>query len=101
MQSLTFSISLAFVFHAKDEKETKTMARVVTVLGWVLLAGGGALVLLGLAGIAVKEGLWAALQMLSPFNVSNFIVTAITLAPGIALITWGQKLKEKQRTQSS
>lgn len=77
------------------------MARVVTILGWVLLAGGAALVLLGLAGIAMKEGLWAALQMLSPFNVTNFIATAITLAPGIALIMWGQKLKEKQRTQGS
>jgi len=75
------------------------MARAVTILGWVLLAGGGGLVLLGLAGIANKEGLWAAVQMLSPFNVANFIVTAITLAPGIALITWGQKLKGKHRTQ--
>lgn len=59
------------------------------------------MVLLGLAGIAMKEGLWAALQMLSPFNVINFIATAITLAPGIALINWGQKLKEKQRKQGN
>ena len=72
------------------------MAKVVTILGWVLLAGGAGLVLLGLAGIAMTDGVWAAVQTLSPFNVANFIVTAITLAPGILLITWGQKLKEKQ-----
>ena len=77
------------------------MAKAVSILGWVLLAGGAGLVLIGLAGIAMKEGLWAALQMFSPFNVINFIATAITLAPGIALIMWGQKLKEKQRKQGN
>ena len=71
------------------------MARIVTFLGWVLLLGGGAIIAFGLAGIAMTQGLWAALQMLSPFNIINFITTVITLAPGIALIAWGEKLKEK------
>ncbi|PWE34643.1 hypothetical protein DD563_00755 [Pelagicola sp. LXJ1103] len=70
------------------------MARAMIILGWVLLAGGVSLVLLGLFGIAMADGVWAALQTLSPFNIANFIVTAITLAPGILLITWGQKLKD-------
>lgn len=73
------------------------MAKVVTVLGWVLLLAGAGLVLLGLAGIAMTDGVWAAIQTLSPFNIANFVVTVITLAPGILLITWGQKLSEKQR----
>lgn len=79
------------------------MARAVTVLGWVFLAGGVGLILLGLVGIAMTDGVWAALQTLSPFNVVNFIATVVTLAPGIVLITWGQKLKEKhkQRTQAN
>ncbi|WP_133484766.1 hypothetical protein [Aliiroseovarius marinus] len=77
------------------------MARAVIIFGWIVLGLGVALVLLGLAGIAMNDGIWAAIQMLSPFNVMNFIATVITLAPGIALITWGQKLKEKQRRQGN
>lgn len=73
------------------------MARAVTILGWVILAGGAGLILLGLAGIAMTDGLWAAIQTLSPFNIANFLMTVVTLAPGILLITWGQKLDEKRR----
>lgn len=77
------------------------MARIVTFLGRVLLIGGCALIMVGLAGIAMKQGLWAALEMLSPFNLVNFIAMVITLAPGVALIAWGEKLKEKQRTRGN
>lgn len=73
------------------------MAKAVTVLGWVFLVAGVGLILLGLAGIAMTDGIWVAIQTLSPFNIANFVVTAITLAPGILLITWGRKLTEKQR----
>jgi len=75
------------------------MAKAVTYLGYLLLAAGIALVVVGLAGIAMKDGIWAALETLSPFNIANFVVTAITLAPGIALITWGQKMRERQQQQ--
>lgn len=68
------------------------MAKVVTGLGWILLVAGAGLIVVGLAGIAMTDGVWAALQTLSPFNIANFVVTVITLAPGILLITWGQKL---------
>lgn len=76
------------------------MAKAVTVLGWVLLAAGVSLVLLGLAGIAMTDGVWAAIQTLSPFNIANFVLTVLTLAPGILLITWGQKLADKQRQRT-
>jgi hypothetical protein len=76
------------------------MAKAVTVLGWVLLVAGAGLVLLGLAGIALTDGVWAAIQTLSPFNIANFVVTVITLAPGLLLITWGQKLAEKHRRRT-
>lgn len=101
MHPLAFSIPLAFVFRAEDEREVKTMARVVTILGWVLLVAGAALVITGLASIAIKDGIWAALQLLSPFNVVNFVAIVTALAPGIALIAWGERLKAKQEAQSS
>ena len=76
------------------------LGKAVTGLGWVLLVAGGGLILLGLAGIAMTDGLWAALQIASPFNIANFVMTVITLAPGILLITWGRKLSEKQTRQT-
>ena len=71
------------------------MAKAVTIIGWILLIAGAGFVVLGLAGIAMSEGVWAALQTLNPFNIANFLVTVLTLAPGILLVTWGNKLKEK------
>lgn len=71
------------------------MAKVVTVLGWILLLAGVGLIMVGLTGIAMTDGLWAALQTMNPFNIANFVVTVITLAPGILLITWGQKLSNR------
>jgi hypothetical protein len=76
------------------------MAKSVTMLGWALLVAGAGLILLGLAGIAMTDGVWAAFQTLSPFNISNFVMTIITLAPGILLITWGQKLRDRQQRQT-
>lgn len=73
------------------------MAKAVTFLGYLLLVAGLGLIVIGLAGVAMKDGIWAAMQMLSPFNIANFIVTVATLAPGIALITWGQKMRERQQ----
>lgn len=74
------------------------MARAVTVVGWVLLLGGVGLILLGLVGVAMRDGIWAAVQMLNPFtNTVNTIAMMITLAPGVLLITWGDKLREKKR----
>lgn len=72
------------------------MAKAVTYLGYLLLAAGIALIVVGLVGIAIKDSVWAALETLSPFNIANFVVSAITLAPEIALITWGQKMRERQ-----
>lgn len=76
------------------------MAKSVTILGWLLLIAGAGIILVGLAGIAMTDGLWAAIQILSPFNIANFIATVVTLAPGLLLITWGQKLRDKRRDQN-
>lgn len=74
------------------------MARVVTVLGWALLIAGAGLIAIGLAGVALTDGVWAAVQMLNPFtHIVNFFIMALTLAPGLGLISWGQKLEEGNR----
>jgi hypothetical protein len=95
-----FTYLLPFVFIPTGETKGLSMGKAVTGLGWVLLVAGGGLILLGMAGIAMTDGLWAALQTESPFNIANFVMKVITLAPGILLITWGQKLSEKQTRQT-
>jgi uncharacterized paraquat-inducible protein A len=84
-----------YSYTSLSESEEKVMAKAVIILGWVLLAAGVALILLGLFGLAMTDGLWAAVQMMSPFNIANFILTVVTLAPGMLLVTWGQKLKDR------
>jgi len=73
------------------------MAEFVKVLGWALLAGGVLLIVLGLVGIGMKDGLWAAIETLNPFNIANFVMTVITLAPGILLLAWGDMLSRKKQ----
>lgn len=74
------------------------MAKVVTVLGWVLLAGGIGLVLIGYGGVAMTQGVWAAIQLANPFNIANFILTVIALAPGLLLLKWGSTIKDRQQS---
>ena len=77
------------------------MARLITFLGWVFGVLGGGAILLGLVGIAMTQGIAAALEVANPFNVWNMFMMLVALAPSYFLITWGKKLKEKQRTQDS
>lgn len=73
------------------------MGRIITGLGWVVFLAGAGLVFVGLAGIALSDGVWAMMKILNPFNIANFVVTVATVAPGLLLIAWGQKLTEKRR----
>ena len=77
------------------------MAKAVLVLGWVMLTVGVGLIGTGLVGIAMTEGLQVALSMLNPFtNLLNYIAMMVTLAPGMLLINWGQRLRATATTSS-
>ena len=60
--------------------------------GYVWLAVAGLLILAGIAGTWMTGGFSAVQKLLSPFNVVNFIVTMITLAPGLGALVWAEKL---------
>ena len=66
-------------------------------LGYVWLFLAGAVILVGIAGVWMKEGLSAVQALLSPFNIWNWLATVITLAPGIGLLMLADKLQAKQR----
>ena len=64
--------------------------------GYIWLTAATLLILAGIAGTWMKGGFTAVQELLSPFNVVNWIVTAITLAPGIGALVWADKLKAKK-----
>ena len=68
---------------------------VLKVFGYIWLTGAVLLILAGIAGTWMKGGFSAVQDLLSPFNVVNWVVTVITLAPGLGVLVWADKLKAK------
>ena len=65
------------------------------VLGYIWLTAAALLILAGIAGTWMKGELFAVQELLSPFNVVNWIVTVITLTPGLVALALAEKLKAK------
>ena len=49
----------------------------------------------GIVGVWMDEGFLGVQQLLSPFNIGNWIVSIITLAPGMGLLMLSRKLQDK------
>jgi hypothetical protein len=73
--------------------------RVLIVLlkgfGYVWLIAAGFLILAGIAGTWTAGGFSAVQDVLNPFNVSNYVVTIITLAPGIGALVLARKIETR------
>jgi hypothetical protein len=63
--------------------------------GYIWLTAAVLLIFAGIAGTWMKGGFSAVQELLSPFNVANWIVTVITLALGFGALAWAEKLKAK------
>jgi len=61
---------------------------------WFVLAG--TLILTGILMIWARDGFGAVQQVLSPFNVLNFIVMFVTLLPGIAARMLADRLSRRK-----
>ena len=55
--------------------------------------------LYGFIGVEIKGGFSAVQKLLSPFNLSNLVVTLITLAPGIGLLIIADILRQKIKSK--
>lgn len=75
----------------------KFWATVCKVLGYIWLVLAGGLILIGTLGVWLKEGFSGVQELLSPFNIANWLLTVITLAPGIGLLMLSEKLEKKGR----
>lgn len=73
------------------------MARLCRVLGTVWLFLTALMIIASLAMIWRNEGFSAVQEIMSPFNVLNFIVTAVVAAPGVALLMLADRLERSAR----
>lgn len=64
--------------------------------GYIWLMIAVLAILAGTAGTWMTKGFPAVQDLMSAYNVVNWIVTAITLAPGLGAIAWAEKLKTKK-----
>lgn len=65
--------------------------KILKIIGAILLSLGMLVILLGVGMIWYKEGFGAVQELYSPFNVINWLVTILTLAPGLILYQFSEK----------
>jgi hypothetical protein len=70
---------------------------VLKIFGYIWLAGASLLIIVGIIGVWMKKGFSGVQELLSSYNVVNWLVTVITLAPGLGVLMWANKLEEKKR----
>lgn len=74
------------------------MKAVITTLkafGYVWLCLAVLIILVGIAGVWMDKGFSGVQDLLSPFNIANWLVTALTLAPGVGAVALADKLSAK------
>ena len=73
----------------------KFLSMASKVLGWVWLVLAALLILAGTIGIWMSKGFHGVQELLSPFNVSNYLVMFITIAPGVSLLMLSEKITKQ------
>ena len=73
----------------------KMFGKVIGVIGKVYLFLASLFIIVNLVFIFLNEGFGKIQEIMSPFNLPNFILTIITLAPGLGLMMWSEKIKNK------
>ena len=64
----------------------------VKSFGYIWLSLATILILAGIASIWMKGGFSAVREELSPFNIVNWFVISLGLAPGLAAFGWAKRL---------
>jgi len=75
------------------------LATFFQVLGYLWLAIAGIVIVMGITGVGSKDGFPVIQKLLSPFNLPNFVVTLLTLVPGIGFLILADKLKQKIKSK--
>lgn len=72
------------------------MVRLIRYLGFGLLGVGGSVVMIGTAAVWWFHGFGAVQDLLSPFNIINWIMVLVALAPGLGLLYVADRLERRQ-----
>ncbi len=78
--------------------EVQFWATYCKVIGYSWLVVTGLLIMVGIAGVWMKEGLSGVQDLLNSLNMVDYAAIAITLIPGIALLKLSGNLQRKVRT---
>jgi len=73
----------------------KFLSILFKVLGYIWLILAVIVILIGLAGVWMKQGFSGVQEILSPFNFTNWFLTLVTIAPGIGFLMLSGKLRDK------
>ena len=76
-------------------ESVKIWIKILQGFGYVWLILAGILIFMGIIGVWIKSGFSGVQAILSPFNIINWLVMVITLAPGIGALMWAEKLQIK------
>jgi hypothetical protein len=68
---------------------------VLKAFGYIWLTLASILIFVGIVGVWMKEGFSGVQSLLSPFNIINWVLTVLTLAPGIGALALGSKVQDK------
>ncbi len=74
----------------------KMVIKIIRGLGYVWVVLASLFIFSGIIGTFMSEGFAGVMDLLSPFNVTNYLITIITLAPGLYLLVWADKLQERK-----
>jgi hypothetical protein len=67
---------------------------ILKAIAYIWLSVATLVNLVGYYGVWMKDGFSAVQELLSPFNVVNWLLTILILAPGLVALAWANKLKE-------
>ena len=73
----------------------RILIKTLKALGVLLLVLASILIVVGIVGVWMTDGFSGVRELLNPFNIANFIVTALALAPGIGLIALANMLEAR------
>jgi len=69
---------------------------VLKAFGYAWVTFGVISILIGIVGTGMKGEFSEVQELMSQFNLVNWIVMVITLAPGLGALAWAKNLSEKQ-----
>ncbi len=75
------------------------LATFFQILGYLWLAIGGMVTILGIIGVGTKNGFPLIQKLVGSLNLPYLVMALLTLAPGIGFLIIADKLKQKIKSK--